>query len=418
MIFETDHRLTTPAAVASSYFFASPARLFNILSDPASWGQTLIPRVASATPHGKVVLTFDGSQRATVGISSWNSEYSELEVVVDGFSDQSTRQWLENYWVEVASMLRRRLGAESFVVGSSPGKLNVFFAVGAFQKDGFHEVASCYQGLSLREKVLVEISGKFSIAFAGPMAEQCKISVPTDSKNLIFQAGVVLQELDPSVRPELVSFVIHKSVPIAGGMAGGSADAAAALVALNQLFGVGLDDRLAELAKKLGSDVPFSIQGGTAIGLGRGEKLSSVATEGVLHWVITPSNFGLSTPEVYRRLDVLRTEAGVDVSKIETPEVPEELISALKDGDAIGVSEYMHNDLEIAALSLRPELTKLLDAGRKAGALKSMVSGSGPTVAHLAKNRIHAEQIAGRLTIAGYPSLATYSSAVGTRVEA
>jgi 4-diphosphocytidyl-2-C-methyl-D-erythritol kinase len=132
---------------------------------------------------------------------------------------------------------------------------------------------------------------------------------------------------------------------------------------------------------------------------------------------MTPSSVGLSTPDVYRKLDVMRTESGVDVSTLEKPEVPTELVAALVSGDAAEVARYMHNDLEVAALALRPELADTIEAGRKAGALKSMVSGSGPTIAHLAKNRIHAEQIANRLTGAGLPSIATYTSVSGTRLE-
>jgi 4-diphosphocytidyl-2-C-methyl-D-erythritol kinase len=295
--------------------------------------------------------------------------------------------------------------------------VNVYFAVGAFLKNGFHEVASCYQALSLREVVSVELEGKYSIGFAGPYAESSKQLVPTDASNLVYKAGVALQKLNSVVLPELVAFTIHKSVPIAGGMAGGSADAAAALVALNRLFEAGLDSQLQKAAAKLGSDVPFSMQGGTAIGTGRGEKLSKIETGAILHWVMTPSQLGLSTPDVYRKLDIMRTEAGVDVSTLEMPEVPLELVAALVAGEALEVANYMHNDLEIAALALRPELAATIDAGRKAGAVKSMVSGSGPTIAHLAKDRVHAEQIANRLAGAGLPSIATYTSVSGTRLE-
>lgn len=249
------------------------------------------------------------------------------------------------------------------------------------------------------------------------MADQCKVAVPTDATNLVYKAGLAIRKLNTNVLPQLVSFVIHKSVPIAGGMAGGSADGAAALVALDRLFSTDLGLQLPKIAAKLGSDVPFSLQGGTAIGIGRGEKLSKIETDAILHWVMTPSSVGLSTPDVYRKLDVMRTESGVDVSTLETPEVPAELVAALVSGDAMEVAKYMHNDLEIAALALRPELAETIEAGRKAGALKSMVSGSGPTIAHLAKNRIHAEQIANRLTGAGLPSIATYTSISGTRLE-
>ena len=417
MIFETDFRQPSLASVATAYFSASAARVFNILNDPSSWGQSRTPRVSSATLPSKIVLSFDGIERATVSISSWNTDFSQLEVVLDGFPDDSAKAELESYWLEIWKMLVGRLGTRSSVVASSPAKVNVYFAVGAFLKNGFHEVASCYQALSLREVLSVELEGKFSIGFAGPFSESSRQLVPTDATNLVYKAGLALQKLSPAVRPELVGFTIYKSVPIAGGMAGGSADGAAALVALNHLFDTELETQLPKVAAKLGSDVPFSMQGGTAIGTGRGEKLSKIETDAVLHWVMTPSEVGLSTPDVYRKLDILRTEAGVDVSTLEIPEVPAELVAALVAGDAMEVANYMHNDLEIAALALRPELADTIDAGRKAGALKSMVSGSGPTIAHLAKDRIHAEQIANRLAGAGLPSIATYTSVSGTRLE-
>lgn len=417
MKFEIDHRSSTKALVATAHFASTSSRIFSILNDPSSWGQKRIPRVTSASSPSKVVLTFDGVERATIHISSWNTELCQMEVVLDGFPDDTSRLELERYWTEVFEMLDSRVGKGSFVIASSPGKVNVFFAVGAFLKDGFHEVASCYQGLSLREKVAVEMAGSFSIQFAGPFAAQSKELVPTDARNLVYKAGLELKELGANLRPELVTFTIHKSVPIAGGMAGGSADGAAALVALNALLDAGLEDQLPEAAAKLGSDVPFSLSGGTAIGLGRGEKLSTIESSAILHWVVTPSSEGLSTPDVYRKLDILRVEAGVDVSKIEQPEVPEELIAALISGDVREVAEYMHNDLEIAAIALRPELATIIEAGRKAGALKSMVSGSGPTIAHLALNRVHAEQIVNRLGVLGFESIATYTSLTGSAVE-
>lgn len=417
MIFETDFRQAASASVATAYFASSAARVFSILNDPSSWGQTRTPRVSSASSPSKVVLSFEGVERATVSISSWRTDFCQIEVVLDGFPDDLAKAELESYWLEIWKMLVGRLGTRSSVVASSPAKVNVFFAVGAFLKNGFHEVASCYQALNLREVVSVELEGRFSIDFAGPMATLCKQAVPTDASNLVYKAALAIRKLNTNVLPELVSFVIHKSVPIAGGMAGGSADGAAALVALENLFDVDLGPQLPKVAAKLGSDVPFSLLGGTAIGTGRGEKLSKIETDAILHWVMTPSSTGLSTPDVYRKLDVMRTEFGVDVSTLEKPEVPEELVSALISGDAAEVARYMHNDLEVAALALRPELADTIEAGRKAGALKSMVSGSGPTIAHLAKDRIHAEQIANRLAGVGLPSIATYTSVSGTRLE-
>jgi 4-diphosphocytidyl-2-C-methyl-D-erythritol kinase len=368
----------------------------------------------NSTEQSKIVFSFDGEKKAVATFSAWNSNVTELEVVISGHS--IGREEIQ-YWNGVVDMLRKRLNNPPIVVASSPGKVNIYFAVGAFLKDGFHDVASCYQALSLRERVLVELTGSFSIDFAGPFEAESQLLVPKDSTNLVYQAGEQLKALGSTLGSDKVSFLIHKSVPIAGGMAGGSADAAASLVALNNLFGSGLEDQLPEAAANLGSDVPFSLMGGTAIGVGRGEVLTKVQDGPALHWVMTPNPAGLSTPQVYRQLDVMRVNQGIDVSSLETPEVPEELLEALASGDVVEIAKLMHNDLEIAAVAMLPELQETLDAGRKAGSLRSMVSGSGPTIAHLAKNRIHAEQIATRLQAAGYPSIVTYTSNSGTRLE-
>ena len=414
MIFETDHRAIEPTLVGTSIISGNLAQTFNILKDPTSWGQAEAPRVVNATEHSKIVFSFDGERKAVATVSPWNSNVTELEIVISGNSAGKDEI---KYWNSVVEMLRKRLNNPPIVVASSPGKVNVYFAVGAFLKDGFHDVASCYQALSLRERVLVELTGSFSIDFAGPFEAESQLLVPRDSTNLVYQAGEQLKALGSSLGSDKVSFLIHKSVPIAGGMAGGSADAAAALVALNSLFGSGLEDQLPEAAANLGSDVPFSLMGGTAIGVGRGEVLTKVQDGPALHWVMTPNPAGLSTPQVYRQLDVMRVNQGIDVSSLEAPQVPEELLEALASGDVVEVAKLMHNDLEIAAVAMLPELADTLEAGRKAGSLRSMVSGSGPTIAHLAKNAIHAEQIATRLHSAGYPSLVTYTSNSGTRLE-
>ena len=414
MIFETDHRASEPSLVGTSIISGSLGQTFNILNDPTSWGQVETPRVVNSIDKSKIVFSFDGEKKAVATFSAWNSNVTELAIVI---SEQSDSEEQVQYWNSVIEMLRKRLNTPPIVVASSPGKVNIYFAVGAFLKDGFHDVASCYQALSLRERVLVELTGSFSIDFAGPFESESQLLVPKDSSNLVYQAGEELQALGSAMGSDKVSFLIHKSVPIAGGMAGGSADAAASLVALNNLFSSGLEDQLPAAAAKLGSDVPFSLMGGTAIGVGRGEVLTKVPSGKALHWVMTPNSSGLSTPQVYRQLDVMRVNQGIDVSSLEAPEVPEELLEALASGDVSAVSKLMHNDLEIAAVAMLPELADTLAAGRKAGSLRSMVSGSGPTVAHLAENAIHAEQIATRLRAAGYPSIVTHTSNSGTRLE-
>jgi 4-diphosphocytidyl-2-C-methyl-D-erythritol kinase len=417
VIFETDHRASEPTLVGLAILSGNLGQIFNILKDPSSWGQPESPRVVNSIDKAKIVFSFDGERKAVATLSAWNSNVTELEIVISGTVDSQAGKSQIKYWNDVVAMLQKRLNTPPIVVASSPGKVNIYFAVGAFLKDGFHDVASCYQALSLRERVLVELSGNFSIDFAGPFEEACQLLVPKDKTNLVYRAGEELKELGSALGSDKVSFLIHKSVPIAGGMAGGSADAAASLVALNSLFGAGLDDKLPDAAANLGSDVPFSLLGGTAIGVGRGEVLTKVKDGPALHWVMTPNPAGLSTPQVYRQLDVMRVNKGIDVSALEAPEVPEELLEALAAGDVAAVAKLMHNDLEIAAVEMLPELAETLKAGQKAGSLRSMVSGSGPTIAHLAKNAIHAEQIATRLMAAGYPSLVTYTSNSGTRLE-
>jgi 4-diphosphocytidyl-2-C-methyl-D-erythritol kinase len=417
VIFETDHRAIEPTLVGIAIFSGNLGQTFNILKDPSSWGQAETPRVVNSTDKSKVVFSFDGERRAAATVSAWNSNVTELEIVINGTLESPIGKAQVEYWNGVVAMLQKRLNAPPIVVASSPGKVNIYFAVGAFLKDGFHDVASCYQALSLRERVLVELTGSFSIDFAGPFEKESQLLVPKDSTNLVYRAGEELKALGSAMGSDKVSFLIHKSVPIAGGMAGGSADAAASLVALNSLFGSRLDDKLSEAAANLGSDVPFSLMGGSAVGVGRGEVLTKVPAGPALHWVMTPNPAGLSTPQVYRQLDVMRVNQGIDVSKLEAPEVPEELLEALAAGDVVSVAKLMHNDLEVAAIAMLPELADTLEAGRKAGSLRSMVSGSGPTIAHLAKNAIHAEQIATRLIAAGYPSLVTYTSNSGTRLE-
>jgi 4-diphosphocytidyl-2-C-methyl-D-erythritol kinase len=254
---------------------------------------------------------------------------------------------------------------------SAPGKINLFFSVGGLRPDGFHEVVSVYHALNLREQVSVERATDTTLTVTG-ITE----GVPLDESNLALRAARLITD-------EPISVTIHKEVPVAGGMGGGSADAAAALVAVSTLFETHLDQ---SLAASLGSDVPFAVYGGTMLGTSRGEKLEPLACKQELHWVLVPAKFGLSTPVVYRTLDQLRPQAGLAN--------PEELVKALAEGDLAGIAKNMRNDLEQAALHLAPELQKTIDAVTTAGALRAMVSGSGPTVLALARDAADAKRIA------------------------
>jgi 4-diphosphocytidyl-2-C-methyl-D-erythritol kinase len=257
------------------------------------------------------------------------------------------------------------------VTASAPGKINLFFTVGALQDDGFHEVVSVYHALNLREIVTVTAASEFSLTVSG-ITE----GVPTDESNLAIRAAKFVSRSPLAIH-------IDKRVPVAGGMGGGSADAAAVVVAASKLAGATYS--IPETVE-LGSDVPFAILGGTALGTGRGEVLTPLETTGELHWVLVPANYGLSTPEVYRTLDQLRP--------IAEPRDPMALISALREGDPRKIATLLHNDLQQAALHLRPELQETIAALEAAGALRAMVSGSGPTILALAENASEASRIA------------------------
>jgi 4-diphosphocytidyl-2-C-methyl-D-erythritol kinase len=254
---------------------------------------------------------------------------------------------------------------------SAPGKVNLFFSVGALQPDGFHDVVSVYHALNLRETVEVSAAQEFSLTVSG-ITE----GVPTDESNLAIRAAKFVSRSPLAIH-------IHKTVPVAGGMGGGSADAAAVVVAASEM--VGARYSIADTVE-LGSDVPFAILGGTAIGTGRGEQLTPIETSGTLHWVLVPAEFGLSTPVVYRTLDEIRPKP--------TQRDPMALVSALRTGNPHEIAPLLHNDLEKAALHLRPELQSTIDELEAAGALRAMVSGSGPTILALAENESEAERIA------------------------
>ncbi|WP_255371751.1 4-(cytidine 5'-diphospho)-2-C-methyl-D-erythritol kinase [Cellulosimicrobium sp. CUA-896] len=264
--------------------------------------------------------------------------------------------------------------------------------VGPLQDDGYHPLVTIFQAVGLSEEVIahqVPPGAGTSLTVDGLQADV----VPADATNLAWRAAEALARhvgIDPDVRLQVV-----KGVPVAGGMAGGSADAAAALVACDTLWETGLPRaELARLASGLGADVAFGLVGHTAVGTGRGDVLTPAMTRGEFHWVFAVQAEGLSTPEVYRAFD--ETVGGTE------PELGDDtaLMQALRAGDAVGLGRALHNDLEAAALALRPELARTLAVAREADALGAIVSGSGPTVAALARSRQHALAIAAAWTAA------------------
>lgn len=257
-----------------------------------------------------------------------------------------------------------------------PGKINLELVVGPLREDGYHELATIYHAVGIYDYVTATEADDWSVQVSGATAE----GVPANGKNLALKAAKRLARRFGVVGA--VALTIDKNIPVAGGMAGGSADAAAALVACEALWELQLTrDELEPIAAELGSDVPFLLHGGTAIGSGRGERLAPVLARGELHWVLWVSpEAGLSTPEVYAECDRLRAAAGEQVAD---PAPSGELMAALRTMQAAEVGAALRNDLQEAAISLRPVLREVLEAGTTLGAQGAVVSGSGPTVVFL-----------------------------------
>lgn len=304
------------------------------------------------------------------------------------------------------------------MIVTAPGKINVFFAVGPLLADGFHSVASVYQALELREEVSVAASATWQVEVSGSLPDEQLEMVPTSEDNLVIKSAKLIAELAGHNEAKPVTFDIFKNVPVAGGMGGGSADAAAALLAVNRLWQTEISHEvLVRESVKLGADVPFALLGGTAIGLGRGELLQSIHDVKTLNWVLVTSLDGLSTPAVYQRLDELRSARGIDPTQVAEPAVPAELVDALVAGDAKAIAALLKNDLQEAAIDLKPQLAEVIAAGINAGALTGIVSGSGPTIAFLAETEESANTIANILSLTGHDAIVTTGPSVGTILE-
>jgi 4-diphosphocytidyl-2-C-methyl-D-erythritol kinase len=273
-------------------------------------------------------------------------------------------------------------------------KFNLHLGVGPVREDGFHPLATVYHAIGLYDDVTVSEAGDWEVALSAE--DHIALGeVPTGDDNIVVRAGTALTAhhgIDRAARIE-----IHKGIPVAGGLAGGSADAAATLVALDRLWSLETSDEdLLALAGQLGSDVPFALIGATAVGGGRGEIVEPVSDNGAWWWVAVGNEQGLSTPSVYRAFDEL---AGADVSD---PQVPERLLMALEKGDPELLAEALTNDLQAPALTLRPDLAQTFADGEDAGALAVQLSGSGPTILMLCHDAAHAREVAGAMQAKAY----------------
>ncbi|MEU8585344.1 4-(cytidine 5'-diphospho)-2-C-methyl-D-erythritol kinase [Streptomyces abikoensis] len=272
-----------------------------------------------------------------------------------------------------------------------PAKVNVQLAVGPLRPDGFHDLANVFLAVGLYDEVTVTPADELRVTCSGPDAAQ----VPLDRTNLAARAALALAARHG--REANVHIHIDKDIPVAGGMAGGSADGAGALLACDALWGTGASrEELLEICAELGSDVPFSLVGGAALGRGRGELLTPLEAGGTFSWVFAVADGGLSTPAVYAECDRLRGSTPVP-----DPEPSAALLAALRTGDATALAAAVSNDLQPAAVSLRPSLAATLTAGEEAGALAAMVSGSGPTTAFLTAGEAEAEKVAEALRSSG-----------------
>jgi 4-diphosphocytidyl-2-C-methyl-D-erythritol kinase len=275
-----------------------------------------------------------------------------------------------------------------------PAKVNLQLSVGPREADGYHQLVTVFQAISIFDEVTVKIAGQGSGINLSVSGDQIH-GVPTDASNLVVKAAELIAtkfEIDIDADIE-----VKKSIPVAGGMAGGSADAAATIVAIDELYSLDMTrEEMHEVASQLGSDVPFLLSGGTAIGQGRGDQLTAALSRGTYHWVLALSSVGLSTPAVYNECDRLRQ--GLDISE---PQISDVLMQALLSADPKTVGNVLVNDLQPAACSLRPALRLILDVGQEYGALGAIVSGSGPTVAFLVSDEEHGLDLAVALSTSG-----------------
>jgi len=293
------------------------------------------------------------------------------------------------------------------VTAKAPGKINPLLRVGPPRADGYHELLTCFVAVNIMDTVTVWPADEFQVTLQGDAHAN---EVPLDGSNLVMKVAQAVGEALGRLEP--VAIHIDKKIPVGGGMAGGSADAAATLLALDELWRGKLStEALRAIAADIGSDVPFLLEGGACVGRGRGELLEPVKSS-PLWWVVIPQPTQLSTPAMYQRLDELRVHDDV----VLPDDVPEAFLEALYEGDAKSLGPLLHNDMQRSALDALPGLATTLEWGVDAGALGVLVSGSGPTLVWLARNEQHAKQLSAGLERRGLFSVVTTSPARGAHL--
>ena len=289
------------------------------------------------------------------------------------------------------------------IYASAPGKINLFFEVGPLRPDGFHSVTSIYQSLAIRQRVGVTPAETWQVTTTGDLPTEQLNLVPKGEENLVVIAAKKLAEF-AGIEAQPMRFETIKQVPVAAGLAGGSADAAAALLALNEQWSLGLKmTELSEVAAKVGSDVPFALLGGTALGVDTGIELERLSDMPTKHIVLLVSPHGLGTKEVFGAFDRLSPNGEMSLS-------PEEAKAALSNGTLpIG-----KNALWGPAVDLRPELAQY--AGLVSGQ-QGFLTGSGPTIYFLTDTEEQADEVAAKLSDLGHFTISTQTDQVGARLD-
>lgn len=297
--------------------------------------------------------------------------------------------------------------SKAAVVARAPAKINLILRVGQPDQTGYHPLTTVFQALDMWDEVTVAQAetDRLDIDGDGDLS-----GVPTDSTNIVWRAVDALAEVTGHREP--LHIAINKTIPVAGGMAGGSADAAATLVAVNELWQLGLSpEELEGIGRRLGADVPFSLLGGLALGEGRGDELTVLTRVNPLHCVVVTSDVTLSTPLVYSTLDDLREGVAVHLRDASGRE-----LAAVTGAAMDGIGDILVNDLQPATLQCVPSIRGTLDAVAEAGALVSMVSGSGPTVWGACLDEAHSIEVANRMRSRGFAAKETVSTALGAHL--
>ena len=390
-----------------------------MLTDVERWPGNLNPRVLTANEH-EFLVAFRDNSRARIRVSKLAAGVQRLDIeheAAPATSQAAVGVDYEIFWFELFAMLNSRLMPDRVAVATAPGKVNLFLGIGPLAANGYHSVASLYLAVNLRETVSAQLSSAYEVKVSGDFDAFELLAVPTDESNLVVKAAKRVAELAGT--PDALKLVlgIDKRVQIAGGMGGGSADGAAALVVANEILDAKLSrEDLIDIAAGLGADVPFSIMGGAAIGSGTGVNLTSVEDVRPIHLVLILDEQGLSTPAVYRKLDELRVARGENPASVPEPTISRSMIRAMQAGNIWDLAGAMQNDLEEAALALRPDLQNKIDLALELGAVRAMVSGSGPTVMALIGNEAGALDIAEQLRKRGLNAFAVTGPVAGTEL--